>query len=234
MRLRARWFVVGIMLTLIGCASTTPPSAPSVAKSTMDEACGDPVRWPVSRECVNLLGPRGSLFQEKSDLVMALWRACPTAAPCGNFEACKKLQSLKVGTKEYESQRAACKSAQMADYSCSALQRDLEFQRQGRVASECLKNVAKDASCNVEKQHLRVGSKRWKKASAERIACYERCLPGDSTSDCKQAQAHLANFEDRIQKEPLDQASREALVPLTNQQIAAPAVDDGAEDAENR
>jgi hypothetical protein len=216
MRPQSRWFIVGTIIPLIGCASlmkTTSPTGPQVAKSTMDEACGNPVRWPISQECVNLLGPRGSLFQEKSDRVMAVWRACPSAAPCGNFGACKKLQSLTVGTQEYESQRADCRGAQGADYSCSALQKDPEFQRRGRAASECLKNMANDRHCGKEKQHFRVGSKRWNQASAQEIACYEHCLPGDSTPDCKQAQADLATFEDRVQHESSDPVLGELAPP---------------------
>src|SRR6185437_15124097 len=66
--------LVLLVILLIGCSSAKTPSSatPVLAQSAIDQACGVPIRWPISRECVNLLGPpRASILQQKSDLVMA-------------------------------------------------------------------------------------------------------------------------------------------------------------------
>jgi hypothetical protein len=79
--------VIVLAPLLAGCATNTPRitqlqwSEPD-AQTQVANACGTPTRFPVSQECVTLMGyPYGALFQRKSDLEMAVWRVCATG-PC--------------------------------------------------------------------------------------------------------------------------------------------------------
>jgi hypothetical protein len=197
-RWRSRWLIVGAALLLMGCASQVAPN-----RAAIDETCGNPTRFPVSQECVALMGdPDGSLLQRKSDLTMAVWRACPSTDPCGRLEACQKAESVKPDNPKFETRSDECARAQQTDYSCSSLQKDPEYVRRSQAISECVKNLADDPRCaGPVARHDRPRTKRWKSALAREMACYDRCLPSDSAPDCKQAQAALGDFQDgRVQK----------------------------------
>ena len=204
--------------------TSTGEGAGKVSETTdfaarMNAACGNPTRFPISQECLNATGYRfRPLLQQKSALVMAVWRACPSAGPCeaiaNSTPACQEERSLKSGSPQYEDAASKCKEAFAADYSCKALQNDAEFQRQGRVVGECVDKVLSDPKCALpDARDGPEGSKRWNAAESREMACWDRCLPSDADLDCKQAQAALADFQDRVQKAMLDAQLKAAFAP---------------------
>ncbi len=76
--------IVGIS----GCGSSSKKAqaqaaqAQAAQKAALDQRaefkkrCGDPVRFPISDECVRLAGDRGLSLRHESDLTVAVWRAC--------------------------------------------------------------------------------------------------------------------------------------------------------------
>lgn len=53
------------------------------AEQRFRKLCGDPIRFPISQQCIAMAGPRGPMLRRQSDLTVALWRACsltPTSA----------------------------------------------------------------------------------------------------------------------------------------------------------
>jgi hypothetical protein len=220
---RIRLTVLLLAGIVAGCASTemAPDSSNPVQphEVTIDEACGNPTRFPVSQECLNAMGYRyRGLLQHKTDLVMAVWRACPSASPCttvrNSTPVCQELNTLKSGSAEYEDADSKCKKAYAADYSCNALVNDPEFQRQGDVSADCLEKTASDPNCSSPgAQDGPAGAKRWWVAMHREMACRDRCIPNDANPDCKQAQAAFADFQDRIQKAMLDAQLKAAFVP---------------------
>jgi len=185
-----------------GCASTrTEPESANFVQPhevTTEDACGTPFRWPLSRECVNTLSlglnqAQIALLQHKSDLMMAVWRACPSADPCKAVSdatpACHPLTDTDQSLK-------ACREAHEADYSCRALENDPIYAQENRAVGNCL-NKCPSAQVSV------IGG------------CFDRCLdleyPG--RAECSQAQTNLADFQDRVQKAMLDAQLKAAFAP---------------------
>jgi hypothetical protein len=225
-----------------GCASTpTEPESANLVQPhevTIEEACGNPTRFPVSQECLNAMGYRyRPLLQQKSDLLMGVWRACFLDDPCtviregvggtrvGAAPACQKAYALfdqmvtafaagerdkASPTPEFDSAERDCERAQHEDYSCRALQGDAVYQRQRA-------NVGPENECTSKRC-----SKLWKKAE-ERHDYAEAALDCDrecevawnepTDNDCQQAKAALADFQDRVQKAMLDAQLKAAFAP---------------------
>jgi hypothetical protein len=220
-----------LLLSIAGCASTpTPPESANFVQPheiTLDEACGNPTRFPVSQECLNATGYRyGPLLQQKSNLVMAVWRACPLDDPCsvirhgvggtpsragvGAAPACQKADALfyKMVTAmtppdpEWDSAERDCKKAQDEDYSCRALQADETYQRQQA-------NIGSEQDCTSKHCSKTLKGKGW-------ANCYQDCEVAwnePTDNDCQQAQATLADFQDRVQKAMLDAQLKAAFAP---------------------
>jgi hypothetical protein len=127
-----------------GCGSTqTADTVPVKPHTVTIEACGSPTRFPVSPECMSMMDyPYGPLLQQKSNLLMAVWRACPSADPCEpvrkSAPACQKMDTLKAGTAEFEDVRSKCVNAQSLDYSCHALRSDPEVKLRTQTAGNCM------------------------------------------------------------------------------------------------
>ena len=101
-----RLTVLLLVIIAAGCASTrtAPESANFVQphEVTIEEACGNPTRFPVSRECVDTMGyPYGSLLQQKSDLLMAVWRACHDTRR-RSLHRCRKINAGMPRTEHLE------------------------------------------------------------------------------------------------------------------------------------
>jgi hypothetical protein len=187
-----------------GCASKQTTSDPDFAQPhpvTLDQACGNPTRFPVSQECVSMMEyPYGSLLQQKSDLLMAVWRACPSDNPCmpvlSSTPACRDLESLKPGTTEYKNAGSSCLVAQTQDYSCSRFHNDPEVKLRAEAVSNCVNKCP----------------------SAPESAfgdCFDRCFDFEYPAqvECSRAQASLAYFNDRVQKARLDAELNAAFAP---------------------
>ena len=209
--------VILLAIVEIGCASnqTVPrPSQPHPQTVTADKACGNPTRFPVSKGCVNVIGsPYGSLLQQKSDLVMDVWRYCPSSNPCLRLDACRKLTGIDSGSPELNAQLTNCMRAQQNNYSCSSLQKDPEYVRQQQTTDECLKKMIDDRSCFPGQRH-HPGSRAWKSEVAHQKACWDRCLPDESmVAVCTHAQAALADFENGLKNAIADAELKQLFKP---------------------
>jgi hypothetical protein len=223
--LTGRWrrpLSVGTALSLIGCASfftsnsRTRPDMSASHKQTIDEACGNPTRWPISQDCLNLIdSPQGPLLQQKSDLIMAVRRSCPSADPCALLEACQKPDLLgeNIDTSEWEAQKADCVRSQQADYSCAAIQKDREYRLRQYAVLGCLSKISDNPRCAGPTKRERPGTRAWNRALDRKTACLNRCLPSDSAPDCRQAEDALDDFQQRVHREVLDAALKAAFSP---------------------
>ena len=140
----------------------------------------------------------------------------PRLAVANSTPACQKRSTLKSGSSEYEDANSGCKKAYAADYSCNALMNDPEVKRRGQVVGECIERITNDPNCALPTaQDGPEFSKRWNAAEKRHMACWDRCLPDDADPDCKQAQAALGDFQDRVKKAMLDAQLRAAFAPPT-------------------
>ena len=75
------------MAAIVGCGSSSKKAEAEAAQAQAQQAeaghradfkkrCGDPVRLPVSDECVRLAGDEGPQLRRRSDLTVAVWRNC--------------------------------------------------------------------------------------------------------------------------------------------------------------
>lgn len=236
---RYRLIVVLLVGIAAGCFSTQTVSDSDSTQPhtvTIDEACGNPTRFPVSQECMSLIGRFSAVMQRRSDLVMAMWRACPDN-PCSVIEfgvgdtpghtgvgaapSCQKADALfyqevesnAPPNSELDSAARACEKAQHEDYSCSALQADSVYSRQQA-------NLASEEQCS---------SKRCGKLIKEAnpwLDCERNCElawnePTDS--DCQQARDNLASFNQKVQDAMVNAELRDAFAPPTPVLISPPS-----------
>jgi hypothetical protein len=218
-----RWLSAFPILVLVGCSplldssETTPQASPTVG---IDEVCGNPTWFPVSQECVGRMGyPYGTLLKQKSDLLMAVWRSCPSASPCEAVQqatpACLQIRQGRISDETTK----ACHKAQRADHSCGSLLNDPMYkqrdQAEERAIGECLTQIEADPACAYP-ANANLRSKKSLAAWNRADACLDRCLSYQTTDDnpeCNQARAKFADFQDRVQKAALDAELKQAFDP---------------------
>jgi hypothetical protein len=54
----------------------TEQQATAVRHAQFKKQCGDPVRFPITDQCVRLAGDQGPSLKRQSDMIVAVWRAC--------------------------------------------------------------------------------------------------------------------------------------------------------------
>lgn len=219
---RIRLTVLLLAGIVAGCASAqTTSNSAQPHTVTIDEACGTPPLWPVPQKCVEMLGyPYGPLAQRKSDLLMAVWRACPSADPCtpviNSTPACQELSNLKYGSPRYQDAASECGKAQDGDYTCNTVKKDPEYRHRDFATIECIEKNDRDPACAYPAGAPPAGGperKRWNAADQRALACEDRCWPQDADPDCKQAQTALADFQDRVKNAMLDAQLKAAFAP---------------------
>ncbi len=206
MKLRhAAALALGIWLT--GCAALTDQSAAQIDHAARAE-CGAPstaatsppvrpfaVRFPLSDRCIELLREDGapelflSMARERSDLTIAMWRACPSENPCSQLSECQLLRrALESGSKAAQDIAiTSCENAQKADYSCRSLQSDPAYQTQSRALKACLESPPPE--CNQPSPRLSPSAtheawERWNEANIQRLnTCLCVSLGADDNSD---------------------------------------------------
>lgn len=220
--------ISGFLAMSCTALSSRTPSAPigQTYSVSSDEACGNPIRLPVSQQCIAARGWRvGPLLKRKSDLVMAVWRACPAEDACEAVEqktpACKKRLAPNLAAEAKARAEQDCQIALSADYSCDALRRDPDYVRQGNEVGRCLEDQSQKPGCAPPSDRHAVGGKAWEAASARYDACWDRCFPegnftaymNDRTPECGRAQAALADFQTRVNNAMLDAEMKNAFAP---------------------
>jgi hypothetical protein len=88
MRARLPSLLLVTMIATYGCGSSSKSAAAKAAhqqaaqqaalaqRAEFQKRCGNPVRFPVSDECVRMAGNEGPELRRRSDLTMAVWRSC--------------------------------------------------------------------------------------------------------------------------------------------------------------
>jgi hypothetical protein len=143
----------------------------------LEEACGQPIVYPLSAKCIALMGSAGPMLQRRSDLVMRIWRTCPDDNPCYRVTSTDPACSGQGLTAVSDSGGAAANSgqrAQQANYSCAALRDDLVYQERLRQPSappgadeNCADNKSRLAEYdrNIEEMSVRI---QWYRIFAEK------------------------------------------------------------------
>jgi hypothetical protein len=173
------------MVVLSGCGSASKKAAaepPQALQTAPDQAyfkkrCGDPIRFPISDQCVQLAGADGSRLRRQSDLMMATWRACaltPTSAETIRQEVTARGQAKTqigqqmIGEMERTEQHSdspcvaadlrdldcvagnsdACETARQNDSACAAWQSDADTQER----LHCIARAVQDPACLATQQ----------------------------------------------------------------------------------
>lgn len=183
------------MATLQGCWSS---SKKAEAEATRTEAavefhkqCGDPVRFPISDECVRLAGEQGTQLRRRSDLTVAVWRNCaliPSSAETIRQElTAKGSAKTTVGEKMIGEME---RTEQHSDSPCVAADlRDLDCVAGNVEACENARNG--DRSCmawlndNDTQQRLRC---------IDRAVHNQACMAKQSAGDESNADSGAANY----------------------------------------
>jgi hypothetical protein len=107
----------------------------------LDQACGQPIAYPLTPQCLALMGSVGPLLEHRSVLVMKIWRSCPQDNPCYRIiktePACAG-QTLPAVSDHGGGANDPCLRAQEANYSCAALRNDLAYLERTRAGSDAL------------------------------------------------------------------------------------------------
>jgi len=148
------------LLMLSDCA---PGAAPMVKlhgvpagsfEQQLDEACGQPIVYPLSPKCIALMGSAGPMLEHRSELVLAIWRTCPYDNPCYRVTttdpACTG-QGLTAVSDKGSGVGDPCQRAQQANYSCAALRDDLAYMERSR---QPLAQQDADSGCEASKKRL--------------------------------------------------------------------------------
>jgi hypothetical protein len=174
-------FLLVSAVALCGCGSASNQAQAEAAQAKVAAAkqnvdfkkrCGDPVRFPISDECVRLAGDRGPSLQRQSDLTLAVWRACaltPSSAETIRQELTAKgsaktqVGQKMIGEMERTEQHSdspcvvadlgdldcvagnseACESARNADPSCVAWLNDNDTQSR----LHCIDHAMQSPAC---------------------------------------------------------------------------------------
>lgn len=84
----------------------TVNTSSQVMPDPIDQACGNPIAYPVSASCVSAMGKYGPVVQRRSDLVMAVKTACAPSPE--SFSACMaKVHHDEPSCKRAKKDRAA-------------------------------------------------------------------------------------------------------------------------------
>jgi hypothetical protein len=171
------------LLLLGGC---TPGSSPMVKlhgvpvgsfEQQLNEACGQPIAYPLGAQCIGLMGSAGPMLQHRSDLVMRIWRSCPDDNPCYRVTQTDPVcggQGLTAVSDRGGGAGNPCERAQEANYSCAALRNDLVYQQrlsQPPTAQDPYDNCAQnkndlaDYDKKIEEMSVRI---QWYRIFAEK------------------------------------------------------------------
>jgi hypothetical protein len=171
------------MATIVGCGSSSKKAEAEAAqtqaaqqaelgRSDFKKRCGDPVRLPVSDECVRLAGDEGPKLRRRSDLTVAVWRNCaliPSSAESIRQDLIAKggaktpVGQKMIGEMERTEEHSdspcvaadlrdldcvagnseACETARNADPACVAWLNDNDTQQRLR----CIDRAVHDQSC---------------------------------------------------------------------------------------
>jgi len=153
-------------------ADATHTQAAQQAAAEFQKRCGDPVRFPISEECVRLAGADGPHLRRRSDLTVAVWRNCaliPSSAETIRQELSAKggaktpVGEKMIGEMERTEQHSdspcvaadlrdldcvagnadACENARNGDPACMAWLNDNDTQQRLR----CIDRAVHDQSC---------------------------------------------------------------------------------------
>lgn len=147
-------------------------SAATQQRAQFEKRCGNPVRFPISDDCVRMAGARGAGLKKQSDLTLAMWRMCaltPSSAETIRQDLVAKgsakstIGQKMIGEMERTEQHSdspcvvadlrdldcvagnseACESARNSDPSCVAWLNDNDTQ--ARI--HCIGRAVHDQSC---------------------------------------------------------------------------------------
>jgi hypothetical protein len=180
-------FLLVSMFVFSGCGSSSKNEAGAEIQATQPadlrqhadfkKRCGDPTRFPISDECVQLAGADGARLRRQSDLTMAMWRACaltPTSAETirqevtARGQAKTQLGQTMIGEMERTEQHSdspcvaadlrdldcvagnsdACEMARQNDSGCAAWQADADTQER----LHCIDRAVHDPACLASQQ----------------------------------------------------------------------------------
>jgi hypothetical protein len=166
-------------ILLYGCGTASrPASNPAGIQGSsfareLNQACGDPVVYPITAQCVDMMGSVGPLLQHRSDLIMKIWRSCPDENPCYRIAATQPACNGSLSGAQpvsFGNSNQSCREAQQADHSCAALLKDPFYANlhQAGFAQdpyECqrAKNALAELDREVDRMSLRI---KWYRAFA--------------------------------------------------------------------
>ena len=202
-------------------------NAAAQQRAQFEKRCGNPVRFPISDECVRMAGDRGASLRRQSDLTVAVWRACaltPSSAETIRQDLVAKgsakttIGQKMIGEMERTEQHSdspcvaadlrdldcvagnpeACESARNADPSCVAWLNDNDTQ--GRI--HCIDRAVHAQSCMAKAPEDATASYfSDSQAQAEDCRRIEKaCL--HTLDECANAKNLLEAFIKELQKPP--------------------------------
>ncbi|MGO9059587.1 MAG: hypothetical protein ACLQU2_19730 [Candidatus Binataceae bacterium] len=127
--------------------------AVSTFEQELDQACGQPIAYPLSAQCIDLMGSAGPMLAHRSVLVMKIWRSCPEDNPCYRIVKSDPACGGQAPTAVSDPRGVAidpCARAQEANYSCAALRDDLVYVNRMQQAS----SAQDDSYCAQAKMAL--------------------------------------------------------------------------------
>jgi hypothetical protein len=224
------------MILISGCGSSAkqteapaenPKAAAVDARAEFQKRCGDPVRFPLSKECEQLAGDRGATLRQQSDLTVAIWRACaliPSSAETIRQEIVARGGSRSevgqrmIGEMERTEQHSdsPCVAADLRDLDCVAGNSDAcarvrdadpgcvawinDQDTQSRI--KCIARVIQDPACASSNDSASGNSASDSDADVE--DCHRR------ENVCLHTFDECANAKDALQSFIKQSASREA------------------------
>jgi hypothetical protein len=230
------------MIAVSGCGSSSDKRAAAAAaaqkasvpaidlRAEFKKRCGDPVRFPISDECVQLAGDQGPTLKRQSELTIAVWRACsltPSSAETIRQELVAKggakspVGQKLIGEMERTEQHSdsPCVAADLRDLDCVAGNSDacanardsdpacVAWQNDGNTQSRlhCIDRAVHDSACIVKTSDDAANSVSDSDAQAEDCRRIEKaCL--HTFDECSNAKDAL----DQFLKPPGNQPSQPA------------------------
>jgi hypothetical protein len=177
-----RLFAIAVFLSnaISGCGSSEKKAeeaahlqaAAGQRRADFAKICGDPIRFPVSDQCVRLAGDQAPSLRRQSDLTAAVWRACsltPSSAETIRQQLVAKgsaqtpVGQKMIGEMERTEQHsdspcvaadlrdldcvagnsASCETARKSDSACTAWLADSDTQSRLR----CIERAVHDQAC---------------------------------------------------------------------------------------
>ena len=220
-------FLLVSMLLLSGCGSSSQKAeadasqaqAAVAQRADFKKCCGDPIRFPISDECLRLAGNDGPRLRRQNDLTVAMWRACamlPSSAETIRQEAIARgdakteVGQKLIGEMERTEQHSdspcvaadlrdldcvagnaeACENARNSDPGCTAWLSDNDTQQR----LHCLSRAVHDQSC-LAKQPEGAAARYFSDAPREAEDCRRvesACL--HTFDECSTAKDALEHF----------------------------------------